>query len=152
MTIEELRNAAAAINEAANWLAAQFSSDADATQVAEAKTEKKMMELVQKKEKLVREEISKADALKFFAARGQNYKNELIADLEDGTITTYTQGNYTDLCRGPHLVDTSAIKAVKLTATSAAYWRGDEKRPQMTRIYGISFPKKKMLDEYVELR
>ena len=116
-----------------------------------AAIEAKMMELVQKKEKLVREEISKADALKFFAERGQSYKNELIADLEDGTITTYTQGNYTDLCRGPHLVDTSAIKAVKLTATSAAYWRGDEKRPQMTRIYGISFPKKKMLDEYLEL-
>ncbi len=113
--------------------------------------EAKMMELVQKKEKLVRQEISKADALKFFEARGQFYKNELIADLEDGNITTYTQGNYTDLCRGPHLVDTSAIKAVKLTAVSAAYWRGDEKRPQMTRIYGISFPKKKLLDEYLVL-
>ncbi len=113
--------------------------------------EAKMMELVQKKEKLVRQEISKADALKFFEARGQFYKNELIADLEDGKITTYTQGNYTDLCRGPHLVDTSAIKAVKLTAVSAAYWRGDEKRPQMTRVYGISFPKKKLLDEYLVL-
>ena len=113
--------------------------------------EAKMKELVQKKEKLVRQEISKADALKFFGDRGQSYKNELIADLEDGTITTYTQGNYTDLCRGPHLVDTGAIKAVKLLATSAAYWRGDEKRPQMTRIYGISFPKQKMLDEYIEL-
>ena len=113
--------------------------------------EAKMKELVQKKEKLVREEISKADALKFFASRGQSYKNELIADLEDGTITTYTQGNYTDLCRGPHLVDTGAIKAIKLLATSAAYWRGDEKRPQMTRIYGITFPKQKMLDEYLEL-
>ena len=113
--------------------------------------EAKMKELVQKKEKLVREEISKADALKFFASRGQSYKNELIADLEDGTITTYTQGNYTDLCRGPHLVDTGAIKAIKLLATSAAYWRGDEKRPQMTRIYGITFPKQKMLDEYLTL-
>jgi threonyl-tRNA synthetase len=113
--------------------------------------EAKMQELIQRKEKLIREEISKPDALKFFASRGQSYKNELIAELEDGTITTYTQGNYTDLCRGPHLVDTSAIKAIKLTATSAAYWRGDEKRPQMTRIYGISFPKKKMLDEYLEL-
>jgi threonyl-tRNA synthetase len=113
--------------------------------------ENKMMELVQKKEKLVRNEISKSDAIKFFEARGQHYKNELIADLEDGTISTYTQGNYTDLCRGPHLVDTSAIKAVKLTAVSAAYWRGDEKRPQMTRVYGISFPKKKMLDEYLTL-
>ena len=113
--------------------------------------EAKMMELAQKKEQLVRREISKADALKFFEERGQHYKNELIADLEDGSITTYTQGNYTDLCRGPHLVDTSAIKAVKLTAVSAAYWRGDEKRPQMTRVYGITFPKKKMLDEYLLL-
>src|SRR5574344_212057 len=113
--------------------------------------ENKMMELVQKKEKLVRQEISKSDAIKFFESRGQHYKNELIADLEDGTISTYTQGNYTDLCRGPHLVDTSAIKAVKLTAVSAAYWRGDEKRPQMTRVYGISFPKRKMLDDYLVL-
>jgi threonyl-tRNA synthetase len=113
--------------------------------------ENKMMELVQKKEKLVRQEISKSDAIKFFESRGQHYKNELIDDLEDGTISTYTQGNYTDLCRGPHLVDTSAIKAVKLTAVSAAYWRGDEKRPQMTRVYGISFPKRKMLDEYLVL-
>lgn len=113
--------------------------------------ENKMMELAQKKEKLVRQEISKPDAIKFFESRGQHYKNELIVDLEDGTISTYTQGNYTDLCRGPHLVDTSAIKAVKLTAVSAAYWRGDEKRPQMTRVYGISFPKRKMLDEYLIL-
>lgn len=113
--------------------------------------ENKMMELAQKKEKLVRQEISKPDAIKFFESRGQHYKNELIADLADGTISTYTQGNYTDLCRGPHLVDTSAIKAVKLTAVSAAYWRGDEKRPQMTRVYGISFPKRKMLDEYLIL-
>ena len=116
-----------------------------------AAIEKRMIELAQKKEVLVRSEISKADALKFFAERGQSYKNELIADLEDGKITIYTQGNYTDLCRGPHLVDTGAIKAVKLTAVSAAYWRGDEKRPQMTRIYGISFPKKKMLDDYLLL-
>lgn len=113
--------------------------------------EKKMAELVSRKEALVREEISKEDALRFFEERGQHFKNELIADLEDGSITTYTQGGYTDLCRGPHLVDTSAIKAVKITATSAAYWRGDESRPQMTRIYGISFPKKKMLDEYLAL-
>lgn len=113
--------------------------------------ENKMIELVQKKEKLVRQEISKADAVKFFESRGQHYKNELIADLEDGTISIYTQGNYTDLCRGPHLVDTSAIKAVKVTSVSAAYWRGDEKRPQMTRVYGIAFPKKKMLDEYLIL-
>ncbi len=113
--------------------------------------EKKMMELVQRKEALVRRDISKADALKFFGDHGQNYKNELIADLEDGHITTYTQGAFTDLCRGPHLVNTAPIKAVKITAVSSAYWRGDEKRPQMTRIYGITFPKKKLLDEYVTL-
>ena len=113
--------------------------------------EKKMMELVQRKEVLVRRDIAKQDALKFFGDRGQSYKNELIADLEDGHITTYTQGAFTDLCRGPHLVSTAPIKAVKITAVSSAYWRGDEKRPQMTRIYGITFPKKKLLDEYVTL-
>lgn len=113
--------------------------------------EKKMQELVQRKESLVREEISKSDALKFFGDKGQTYKNELIDDLEDGTITTYTQGAYTDLCRGPHLMNTAPIKAVKVMAVSSAYWRGDETRPQMTRVYGISFPKKKMLDEYLEL-
>ena len=115
------------------------------------KIEKKMQELVQRKEALVREEIGKQDALKFFGDRGQTYKNELIADLEDGTITTYTQGSYTDLCRGPHLMTTAPIKAVKVMAVSSAYWRGDEKRPQMTRVYGISFPKKKLLDEYLLL-
>lgn len=113
--------------------------------------EKKMAELQQRKESLVRRDISKADALKFFADRGQTYKNELIEELEDGHITTYTQGDYTDLCRGPHLVSTAPIKAVKIMAVSSAYWRGDEKRPQMTRVYGISFPKKKMLDEYLQL-
>ena len=113
------------------------------------KIEKKMQELVQRKEALVREDISKADALKFFGDRGQSYKNELIEELEDGHITTYTQGNYTDLCRGPHLMNTAPIKAVKVLSVAAAYWRGDEKRPMMTRVYGISFPKKKMLDEYL---
>lgn len=113
--------------------------------------EKKMAELVLRKEQLVRSNISKKDALKFFADKGQTYKNELIDELEDGHITIYTQGNYTDLCRGPHLVSTASIKAVKVLSVSAAYWRGDEKRPQMTRIYGISFPKKKMLDEYLVL-
>ena len=113
--------------------------------------EKKMMELVGRKEALVRRDISKADALKFFGDHGQTYKNELIADLEDGHITTYTQGAFTDLCRGPHLMTTAPIKAVKITAVSSAYWRGDEKRPQMTRIYGITFPKKKLLDEYITL-
>ena len=111
-----------------------------------AKIENKMHELVQKKEPLVRKSISKTDALNFFEQHGQHYKNELIADLADGTITTYTQGNYTDLCRGPHL-----LKAIKVMAVSSAYWRGDEKRPQMTRVYGVSFPKKKMLDEYLQL-
>ena len=113
------------------------------------KIEKKMQELVQRKESLVRQDISKADALKFFGDRGQSYKNELIEELEDGHITTYTQGNYTDLCRGPHLMNTAPIKAVKVLSVAAAYWRGDEKRPMMTRVYGISFPKKKMLDEYL---
>ena len=115
------------------------------------KIEKKMQELAQKKEALVRKEISKAAALKFFAERGQTYKNELIEELEDGNITTYTQGDYTDLCRGPHLLSTAPIKAVKVTAVSSAYWRGDEKRPMMTRVYGISFPKKKLLDEYLQM-
>ena len=116
-----------------------------------SKIEKKMLELAQKKEPLVRKEISKADALKFFAERGQSYKNELIEELEDGHITIYTQGNYTDLCRGPHLMSTAPIKAIKVTAVSSAYWRGDEKRPMMTRVYGITFPKKKMLDEYLQM-
>lgn len=116
-----------------------------------ARIEQKMMELQQRKENLVRSEISKSDALKFFADHGQNYKNELIEDLEDGTITTYTQGAFVDLCRGPHLLSTAPIKAVKVMAVSSAYWRGDEKRPQMTRVYGVSFPKKKLLDEYLQM-
>lgn len=115
------------------------------------KIEKKMAELAQKKESVVRKEISKADALAFFAERGQTYKNELIEELEDGHITTYTQGSYTDLCRGPHLLTTAPIKAIKVTAVSSAYWRGDATRPMMTRVYGIAFPKKKLLDEYIQL-
>lgn len=115
------------------------------------KIEKKMAELAQKKESVVRKEISKADALAFFAERGQTYKNELIEELEDGHITTYTQGSYTDLCRGPHLLTTAPIKAIKVTAVSSAYWRGDASRPMMTRVYGITFPKKKLLDEYIQL-
>lgn len=115
------------------------------------KIEKKMTELQQKKESVVRASISKDDALKFFGDKGQHYKNELISDLEDGNISTYTQGAFTDLCRGPHLLNTSHIKAVKVMAVSSAYWRGDEKRPMMTRVYGITFPKKKMLDEYLAL-
>jgi len=114
------------------------------------KIEEKMRELAKKDEPVVRKEVSKADALKEFEADGQQYKCEHIAqDLEDGTITTYTQGHFTDLCRGPHLLSTGAIKAVKITSVAGAFWRGDAKREQMTRIYGITFPKKKMLDEYL---
>ncbi len=113
--------------------------------------EKKMKELVQRKEAVVRQDISKADALKFFGDRGQTYKNELIEDLEDGHITTYTQGAFTDLCRGPHILTTAPIKACKVLSVSSAYWRGDEKRPMMTRLYAITFPKQKMLEEYLQM-
>ncbi|MBE6312055.1 MAG: threonine--tRNA ligase [Bacteroidales bacterium] len=113
--------------------------------------EAKMMELLAKKEKMVRKDISKSEALNYFKGRKEEYKVELISELEDGTITTYQQGDFVDLCKGPHLVDTSAIKAVKLISVAGAYWRGDETRKQLTRIYGISFPKKKLLDEYLTL-
>ncbi len=114
--------------------------------------EAKMKELAGKKEDVVRKEISKADCLAEFKAAGQVYKCEHIEqDLEDGTITTYTQGNFTDLCKGPHLMNTGIIKAVKLTSVAGAFWRGDAEREQMQRLYGISFPKKKMLDEYLVL-
>ena len=113
--------------------------------------EAKMQELAARKEPIVRSDISKADALKMFADRGDEYKVELINDLADGTITLYTQGAFTDLCRGPHLPNTGLIKAVKLTSVAGAYWRGDESRKMLTRIYGITFPKKKMLDEYLAL-
>ncbi len=113
--------------------------------------EAKMMELRAKKEQLVRRPIAKADVLRDFEAKGQTYKCELISELEDGHITTYTQGNFTDLCRGPHLLSTEPIKAVKVLSCAAAYWRGDEKRPMMTRVYAITFPKKSMLDEYLLL-
>ncbi len=116
-----------------------------------AKIEKKMTELAQKNEAVVRADISKADALKFFGDKGQTLKCELINDLEDGHITTYTQGNFTDLCRGPHIPSTGMIKAIKVMSLAGAYWRGDETRPQLTRVYGITFPKKKMLDEYLVL-
>ncbi|MGM9843570.1 MAG: threonine--tRNA ligase [Muribaculaceae bacterium] len=115
------------------------------------KIEKKMLELAQRKEEIRREDISKADALKLFGDRGEKYKCELISELEDGHITTYTQGSFTDLCRGPHIPNTSAIKAVKVMSLAGAYWRGDEKRDQLVRVYGITFPKKKMLDEYLAL-
>lgn len=114
------------------------------------KIEEKMRELAKKNEPIVRKDISKADALKEFSADGQAYKCEHIdLDLEDGTISTYTQGAFTDLCRGPHLMSTGAIKAIKLTSVAGAFWRGDAEKDQMTRIYGITFPKKKMLDEYL---
>ena len=116
-----------------------------------AKIEKKMIELAQRKSEIVRKDISKEDALKMFGDRGEEYKCELISELEDGHITTYTQGNFTDLCRGPHIPSTAPIKAVKITSLAGAYWRGDEKRNQLVRVYGISFPKKKLLDEYLVL-
>ncbi len=113
--------------------------------------EAKMVELAARKEAIVRNDISKADALKKFEDKGDEYKVELISALEDGTITLYSQGNFTDLCRGPHLPNTGEIKAIKLLSVAGAYWRGDEKRKMLTRIYGITFPKKKMLDEYLVL-
>lgn len=113
------------------------------------KIESKMMELIANKEEIKRQSITKTDALKMFGDRNEGYKVELINDLADGTITTYTQGVFTDLCRGPHLPNTSYVKAVKILSAAGAYWRGDEKRKQLTRLYGITFPKKKMLDEYL---
>ncbi len=116
-----------------------------------ATIEKKMQEIAARKEPLVRKDISKEDALKLFGDRNETYKVELINELEDGTITTYTQGSFTDLCKGPHIPTTAPIKAIKLLSVAGAYWRGDEKRKQLTRIYGVSFPKKKMLDEHLAL-
>ncbi|MBQ0015767.1 MAG: threonine--tRNA ligase [Bacteroidales bacterium] len=113
--------------------------------------EKKMQELVQAKTPIVRRDVTKAEALKEFTDRGEIYKVELIEGLEDGTISFYESGSFTDLCRGPHLVDFSPIKAVKLINIAGAYWRGDEHRPQLTRLYAISFPKKKELDEYMAM-
>ena len=115
------------------------------------KIEKKMQEIVARKEAVVRADITKADALKSFGDKGQTLKCELISELEDGHITTYTQGNFTDLCKGPHIPSTEPIKAVKVLSIAGAYWRGDEKRQQLVRVYGISFPKKKMLDEYLTM-
>ena len=116
-----------------------------------AAIEQKMVELSRNKEALVRTEVSKADALKTFTEKGDQYKVELITDLEDGTISFYTNGAFTDLCRGPHIPNTGYIKAIKLTSVAGAYWRGNEKNKMLTRIYGISFPKKSMLDEYLAL-
>lgn len=111
--------------------------------------EKKMMELAAQKSEYIRRPISKAEVLTYFETKQDEYKVELIRELADGTITTYTQGAFTDLCRGPHLPNSGYIKAIKLLSVAGAYWRGDEKRKQLTRIYGITFPKKKMLDEYL---
>ena len=121
-------------------------SDNDLTAI-----EKKMLELARLKSDIVRSEISKANAIKLFTEKGDQYKLELISDLQDGTITLYKQGNFTDLCRGPHLPNTGFIKAVKLTNIAGAYWRGNEKNKMLTRIYGITFPKQKLLDEYLVL-
>ena len=115
------------------------------------KIEDRMIELARTREKFVRREVSKDEAMKTYTEKGDEYKCELIRDLQDGTITFYTNGSFTDLCRGPHLRDTSVIKAVKLTSIAGAYWRGDENRQMLTRIYGITFPKKSMLDEYLVL-
>ncbi|MCM1071628.1 MAG: threonine--tRNA ligase [[Clostridium] fimetarium] len=113
--------------------------------------EAKMLELARRDEEIKRADITKADALKFFGDKNEEYKCELISELEDGHITTYTQGEFTDLCRGPHLPSTGAIKACKVMSLAGAYWRGDEKRNQLVRVYGVTFPKKKMLDEYLQL-
>ncbi len=115
------------------------------------KIEKKMKDLVSQKLVYSRSEVSKEEAMKYFGDKGDFYKTELIGDLEDGTITFYKQGNFTDLCRGPHLANTSPIKAIKLLSLAGAYWRGDETRKQLTRIYGVSFPKQKMLEEHLEM-
>ncbi len=115
------------------------------------KIEDKMIELARQKQHFVRKEVSKAEAMDTYTKKGDEYKCDLIEGLEDGTITFYTNGSFTDLCRGPHLRDTSVIKAVKLTSIAGAYWRGDEHNKMLTRIYGITFPQKKLLDEYVAL-
>ncbi len=113
--------------------------------------EKKMLELIAAKEEIKRQNVTKEEALELFSSRNEHYKVELINELEEGAITTYTQGGFTDLCRGPHLPNTSYIKAVKVLSSAGAYWRGDEKRPQLTRLYGITFPKKTMLDDYLAM-
>lgn len=115
------------------------------------KIEKKMLELARQKQKFVREDVSKNEALKYFSEKGDEYKLELIDELEDGAISLYKTGDFVDLCRGPHLPDTSTIKAIKITSVAGAYWRGDENRKQLTRLYGITFPKQKMLTEYLEM-
>ena len=125
-------------------LGGQTISDSDLPKI-----EKKMLELARQKQHFERIDVSKSEAMKHFEEKGDQYKCELISELEDGTITYYRNGDFTDLCRGPHLMNTEVIKAVKLTSIAGAYWRGDEKRQQLTRIYGITFPKKSLLDEYL---
>ena len=131
-----------------------YDVDLNGNQISEAdlpKIEKKIIELARTKENFQRIDVSKAEAMQYFTDKGDQYKCELISELEDGTITYYKNGAFTDLCRGPHLMSTELIKAVKLTAIAGAYWRGDMKRQQLTRIYGITFPKKSLLDEYLVL-
>jgi len=125
--------------------------DYDISEKDLGKIEKKMQELAREKQHFVRKEVSKEEALNFFSHKGDEYKLELINDLEDGTISLYESGSFTDLCRGPHIPNTGFIKAIKLTKVAGAYWRGDETKKQLTRIYGITFPKKKELDEYLVL-
>jgi threonyl-tRNA synthetase len=115
------------------------------------KIEKKMLELARQKNTYSRKEVSKADAIRYFEEKGDEYKLELLEDLEDGQITFYEQGNFVDLCKGPHIPDTGKIKAAKIMKVACAYWRGDEKRKQLTRLYGISFPKQKELNHYLEM-
>ncbi len=131
-----------------------YDIDLEGRQLSEADlepVEKKMMELARSKQLFERREVSKEEALKIYREKGDPYKCELIEDLEDGTITFYSNGVFTDLCRGPHIPDTSLIKAIKLTSIAGAYWRGDEKRQMLTRIYGITFPKKSLLDDYLKM-
>jgi len=131
-----------------------YDVDFDGKSLVEAdllKIEKKMIELARQKNQYTRKEISKTDALNYFKEKGDPYKVELLEDLEDGTITFYEQGNFVDLCRGPHLPSTEKIKAVKLLSIAGAYWRGNEKNKQLTRIYGVSFPKATMLEEHLHL-
>ncbi len=123
--------------------------DKQITEAELVKIENKMLELAREKQTFVREEVSKEKALETYSQKGDEYKCELIKDLEDGTISFYSNGSFTDLCRGPHLMDTSVIKAVKLTSIAGAYWRGNEHNKMLTRIYGVSFPQKKLLDEYL---
>ncbi|MFW5758775.1 MAG: TGS domain-containing protein, partial [Bacteroidota bacterium] len=115
------------------------------------KIEKKMLELARQKQEFKRKEVPKKEALEYYSQKGDEYKVDLLEDLEDGTISFYESGNFTDLCKGPHLLDTSPIKAVKLLSIAGAYWRGDESRKQLTRLYGITFPKQKQLKEYLEM-